>query len=81
MCNATGAHLHGGRVGFGARAWDVLDVGARHLVLGLHSEDGEENYPGRLTVKARFEIVGEDTLRLTLDATSGSPTPSPYLER
>ena len=37
-------------------------------------EDGEENYPGRLSVKARFEIVGEDALRLTLDATTTRPT-------
>ena len=74
VCNATGAHLHGGRVGFGARTWDVLEVGARHLVLGLHSQDGDESYPGRLSVKARFEIVGEDALRLTLDATTTRPT-------
>lgn len=74
VCNATDAHLHGGIRGFGNREWDVRDVGAHHLVLGLLSEDGDENYPGRLDVEARFEVVEERTLRLTFDATTTRPT-------
>lgn len=73
-CNATDSHLHGGLTGFGAQVWDVLETGPRHLVLGLESPDGHENYPGRLTVRARIEIDEPATLRITFEAETNRPT-------
>ena len=73
-CNAEGSHLHGGLTGFGACTWEVRQVGARHLSLGLRSEDGHENYPGTLDVQARFSIVGASTLRLELEAEADRAT-------
>jgi aldose 1-epimerase len=67
-CNGEGAHLHGGRTGFGARVWEVREASARHVELGLVSEDGHENYPGTLDVRARISVVGDSTLRLDLEA-------------
>ena len=73
-CNARDAHLHGGLTGFGARIWEVLEAGSRHLVLGLDSPDGHENYPGQLEVRARISIEGESTLRIVFDARTSRPT-------
>lgn len=47
--NDRGNHLHGGKVGFDKKIWDVKVDGDR-LVLHLLSPDGEENYPGNLDV-------------------------------
>ena len=69
-CNGVGAHLHGGFTGFGACVWDVLDAAADHLVLGLTSPDGHENYPGELSVRAEFRIIEGNRLRLTFEATT-----------
>jgi aldose 1-epimerase len=69
--------LHGGVKGFGKRIWNVVDVdaGARsRLVLQRISPDGEEGYPGNLTLTA--EILVEDReLRLTFEALGDAPTP------
>jgi aldose 1-epimerase len=73
-CNAENAHLHGGATGFGACVWDLHEVGPRHLLLGLESPDGHENYPGRLRVRARIEIDEPATLRMTFEAESSRPT-------
>ncbi len=67
-------HLHGGRLGFGRRLWKVLEHRRDELVLGLHSPDGEEGYPGSLDVRATYRIEG-DGLRLCFEASSDAPTP------
>src|SRR5690606_23801382 len=67
-------HLHGGRLGFGRRLWEVLEHRRDELVLGLHSPDGEGGYPGSLDVRATYRIEG-DRLRLCFEASSDAPTP------
>ena len=70
-------HLHGGTLGFGKRVWRVLDVSERHdsrTLLGLHSPDGEEGYPGN--VEATVELtVNPQSLAITLSARTDAPTP------
>jgi Galactose mutarotase and related enzymes len=67
-------HLHGGLVGFNARTWDVLEAGASKLVLQLVSPDGEEGYPGTLTVKVTYEITDDNALSVHYEATTDKPT-------
>ncbi len=52
-------HLHGGRVGFNQRVWTVEDAGADRLALSLFSPDGEEGYPGNLTVRVTYVLTEE----------------------
>ncbi|MCM0621123.1 aldose epimerase family protein [Nocardioides bruguierae] len=68
-----GHHLHGGPAGFDTRTWDVLSHGPDHVELGLVSEDGDQGFPGRLAVTARYEVAGE-TVRLVLGAEADAPT-------
>lgn len=53
-------HLHGGICGFDKKIWEVIDQGTAKLTLRYISPDGEENYPGTLTVDICFEVVGRE---------------------
>lgn len=69
--------LHGGDPGFGARLWHAEEVeqveGGQALTLTRVSPDGEEGFPGELTVSVRYTLAGG---RLTLDyrAETSAPT-------
>lgn len=65
--------LHGGPTGFQNRIWDaqIIPNGVRFTYL---SKDGEENYPGNLTVKAEYTWSEDNVLRLNLSATTDAPT-------
>ena len=52
-------HLHGGLVGFNQRVWTVEEVGDDRLALSLFSPDGEEGYPGNLTVRVTYTLTEE----------------------
>ena len=45
-------HLHGGLKGFSDMPWTVKEATDARLVLSLVSPDGDENYPGTVTVRA-----------------------------
>ena len=78
-CNeeSRGEHLHGGYVGFSARVWEVAgtDVTAdsASVTLKLDAADGEEGYPGALTVYVRF-TVSDNSIRLDYKAVSDKDT-------
>ena len=67
-------HLHGGLVGFNARVWDVIEEGTSKLVLQLVSPDGEEGYPGTLTVKLTYELTADNALSTRYEAVADYPT-------
>ena len=66
-------HLHGGPTGFQNRLWEssLMPDGVRFTYI---SEDGEEGYPGQLTVTAEYRWTDRNKLHLTLKATSTKDT-------
>ncbi|MCW2819117.1 MAG: galM 1 [Marmoricola sp.] len=72
--NDRGNALHGGPDGFDQRTWTVEEHTADVLVLGLLSPDGDQGFPGALSVRVRF-TVGDTSVRLDLEATTDAPTP------
>ena len=66
-------HLHGGLVGFSQRVWKAEDAGEDHLTLSLFSPDGEEGYPGNLTVRVTYTLT-ETELRIAYWARSDRDT-------
>lgn len=66
-------HLHGGPTGFQNRIWDscLIPDGVRFTYV---SKDGEEGYPGQLTVTAEYRWTERNNLRLTLKATTTKET-------
>ena len=65
-------HLHGGRKGFNAWVWDA-EPQPDHVTFRIVSPDGDEGYPGALSVAVTCRLVGNE---LTIDyaATTTAPT-------
>lgn len=76
--NSKGNALHGGRRGFDKVVWAAqpgASAAGQHLTLTYHSKDGEEGYPGNLTVTVVYTLTPDDALRLAYTATTDQPTP------
>lgn len=54
--NEGANHLHGGILGFDKRLFAVLSQTDNSLLLQYVSADGEEGYPGKLTLTVRFSV-------------------------
>jgi aldose 1-epimerase len=72
--NDRGSTLHGGPQGFGRAVWDVVEAREAVLVLRHVSPDGDQGFPGEVTVTATYTLAG-DTLQLVFAATTTRPTP------
>jgi aldose 1-epimerase len=66
--------LHGGEVGFDKKNWTAEAATDSSLVLSLVSPDGEEGYPGTLTVKVTYEVTEDNELRIDYSATTDKTT-------
>lgn len=69
--------LHGGLKGFDKVAWSAKPVAGKEgqaLELTYLSKDGEEGYPGTLTVKAVYQVTEKNELRLDFSAQTDAPT-------
>lgn len=70
-------HLHGGNKGFDKVLWtaetELLEEGAR-LKLYYLSTDGEEGYPGNLTVEVTYTLIQDNSLAVTYKATTDHST-------
>ncbi|GAB3666196.1 galactose mutarotase [Echinicola sediminis] len=66
-------HLHGGKVGFDKKIWaaEQLENGVKFTYV---SPDGEENYPGELTVSVAFTLSEDNELKLTYTAHTDKTT-------
>ena len=69
--------LHGGPPGYNTRYWSVSmrPLGINHgAVLTLVSPDGDQGFPGKLTVRMRYTLTEHDELRIDYTATTTKPT-------
>lgn len=58
-------HLHGGIHAFHNRVWDIKSIsGEESVTFSLVSPDGEENYPGNLTVDVTYTLTSDNILRI-----------------
>lgn len=70
-------HLHGGERGFDKRIWEakaLVTSAGEALELRYVSADGEEGYPGTLTVNATYTLTNRNALELVYEATTDKPT-------
>ena len=65
--------LHGGAVGFDKVFWTVIAADQTRLHLQHVSPDGDQGFPGELTVDAHYRLDG-DTLSLAFEASTDRPT-------
>jgi aldose 1-epimerase len=67
-------HLHGGLKGFDKVVWTGKTVGDNAVEFTYLSKDGEEGYPGNLTVKVTYSLDDKDQLTWIAKATTDAPT-------
>ncbi len=70
--NKKGNHIHGGVVGFHKKIW-TGEIQGDTLILSLFSPDGDERYPGNLTVRVAFTFQNGE-LKLRYSALSDKKT-------
>ncbi len=72
-----GVHLHGGKEGFDKKFWTIdklIRNENQSVQFSYRSEHLEENYPGNLQVKALYELLENNAVRITYTATTDRPT-------
>jgi aldose 1-epimerase len=70
-------HLHGGLVGFDKVLWNGAGQatdGGVSLELTYTSKDGEEGYPGNLSVTVHYTLTSNDELKIGYSAVTDKPT-------
>jgi len=66
--------LHGGVKGFDKVVWDVVKATDNSLTLSYVSKDGEEGFPGNLSVTAVYTLTEDNGLSLEFTATTDKDT-------
>lgn len=70
-------HLHGGLKGFDKVVWTArpsVDAAGANLELTYLSRDGEEGYPGNLSVKVVYTLTENNELKIVYSATTDKNT-------
>ncbi|SMO44515.1 aldose 1-epimerase [Saccharicrinis carchari] len=71
-------HLHGGHDGFNSRVWEVEPYAdsryAQAYKLSLTSPDGDQKYPGELTVSVIYGLTNDNELVIDYTAQTTKPT-------
>lgn len=69
--------LHGGKVGFNRKVWKAEPIPTLHgaaVKFTYVSPDGEEGYPGALTVHVTYELTDDNALKIAYHASTDKPT-------
>lgn len=66
--------LHGGIKGFNAVVWDVKETLTNSIKLQYLSKDGEEGYPGNLTVTVTYTLTNDNSVVIDYKATTDKLT-------
>lgn len=77
FCNDGENHLHGGKSGFDKKIWKVLDINDSDepsIKFFIISKDGEEGYPGNLSVTVTYTLTKDNALSIRYEATTDKTT-------
>lgn len=76
--NEDGVHLHGGKVGFDKKYWNVVDLNEGEnpsVTFACESSHLEEGYPGNLKVTVTYQLTEDNKVKVTYKATTDAATP------
>ncbi len=77
-CNDGSNHLHGGFDGFNNKVWEVEEYSdpkfEQSYKLTLVSEDGDQGYPGKLTVEVIYGLTEDNELVIDYTANTDKTT-------
>ncbi|MCF7974002.1 MAG: galactose mutarotase [Phycisphaerae bacterium] len=66
--------IHGGTKGFRFVVWDGVQLDESSVRLSYVSPDGDQGFPGNLTVKVIYTVTEDHGLKLEYSATTDKPT-------
>lgn len=66
--------LHGGTTGFQRKRWEIKQIDASSLSCHLTSPDGDNGFPGKLTVKVIYKITEANELLIAYEASTDKTT-------
>jgi aldose 1-epimerase len=70
-------HLHGGKIGFNKVLWEIKAAGDSpdpFVQFQYVSADGEEGYPGTVTLRVTYTLTAKNELRIDYAGTTDQPT-------
>lgn len=71
-------HLHGGPRGWASKVWDAVEftdpTGNQAVKMTLVSPDGDENYPGTVTIDVTYTLTPKNEVVLDYRAVTDAPT-------
>ncbi len=56
--------LHGGRDYYNYRMWETEEVDDNHVTFLLHSEDGDQGYPGNVDIRVTYTLTEENEVKI-----------------
>ena len=68
-------HLHGGQKGFDKVVWKPEVTSDGCLQLTYTSPDGEEGYPGEMSIKVTYKLTNDNELKICYQASTDKSTP------
>jgi aldose 1-epimerase len=75
--NAKGVTLHGGTAPYGARMWNaapIIEPTAAAVSLSLVSPDGDQGFPGTLTIRVVYSLTDTDDFKIEYEAKTDRTT-------
>lgn len=72
--NNYGHCLHGGPDGWQYKVYDVVEADDSHIVLAMHSPDGDANFPGAVEATVTYRLTDDNALDISYEATCDAPT-------
>jgi len=72
--NNFGHCLHGGPNGWQYQIYEVENVTDNSITLVMHSPDGDESFPGKVTAKVTYTVNADNALEIAYEATTDKPT-------
>lgn len=72
--NNYGHCLHGGPDGWQYKVYEAKQLSDSQLVLILHSQDGDSNFPGNVTAKVTYTLTEDNAIDIAYEATTDKTT-------
>lgn len=72
--NNNGQTLHGGLKGLDLRVWNVDKATDKSIDFSYVSPDGEEGFPGTLTIHVNYSVTADNEFKITYKANTDKPT-------
>lgn len=72
--NDNGNNLHSGNAYYHKRLWEVAENADDHVTFVLHSPDGDQGYPGALSMYVTYSLKEDNTLEIHYQAAPDADT-------